>query len=68
MLCRTGNKQVLVRAGYSEEATWREALGRREPLLVFSIESGPLDAPTVLPGGSYTATKFGSFPLTIFRG
>ena len=45
-------KAIAVRPGYREQDTWRCALGIFEPLYAFSILSGDLDAPEVLPAGS----------------
>lgn len=45
------SKSTFVRREFSEEAVWREALGNREPLLVFSVQSEALDAPDWIPTG-----------------
>lgn len=49
----------LVRSGYSQESTWREALGPMEPLLVFSDELGSIDAPERLPSGGMRSCNLG---------
>lgn len=50
-------KHCLVRAGYTECDTWREALGPNEPLLACADKSGALDAPDWLPAGAMKASK-----------
>ena len=48
------NKQAqrtIVRDGFTEQDTWRKALGDSTPLLAFA-SYGPLDAPDTMPAGS----------------
>jgi hypothetical protein len=59
MITRYLPPNVGVRAEYSEEAVWRDALGRAEPLLVFASREPHLDAPEILPAGGMRATKYG---------
>lgn len=58
---RTGSKPAGVRADYSEQAIWRNALGGKAPLLVFSVWGDALDAPEHIPAGSLSASRFGPF-------
>lgn len=44
-------QRTIVRDGFTEQDTWRKALGDSEPLLAFA-SFGPLDAPDVMPAGS----------------
>lgn len=44
-------RTALVRAGYTECDTYRDALGGAEPLRCF-VTDGPLDAPGWMPAGS----------------
>jgi hypothetical protein len=49
-----------VRSAFAEEAVYREALGRAEPLRVAVID-GPLDAPEWIPaGGTKGANSHGA--------
>ena len=59
MYTRHLSHNVGVRAEYSEESVWRDALGRAEPLLVCASREPHLDAPEILPAGSMRATKYG---------
>lgn len=45
-----------VRSDFTEEAIYREALGRTEPLRVAVID-GPLDAPEWIPAGGTKSTN-----------
>jgi hypothetical protein len=55
-----------VRCAFSEEATWREALGGAEPLRVFVID-GPIDAPMYLPAGYMRAGLQRGFAVNLER-
>lgn len=48
----SGIYRVFVRKEFSEESTWRDALGYAEPLLVHSSMELCLDAPDYLLTGS----------------
>ena len=54
LLYRTDCVYSCVRRGYSEQDTWREALGVFEPLLAFADKLPSLDAPEYLPSGHTT--------------
>lgn len=49
----------VVRNGYTEDATWREALGPMVPLLLFADYIGALDAPERLPSGGMRSCRLG---------
>ena len=59
-------KTTLVRRGFSEQDTWRDALGPQEPLHVFSILGQTLDAPELLPAGALRSTQYGPQHLVTF--
>ena len=44
-------QRTIVRDGFTEQDTWRKALGDAAPLLAFA-SYGPLDAPDIMPAGS----------------
>lgn len=54
----SGIKRLYVRQQFSEEATWREALGHSEPLLVHSNLECTLDADDFLCAGSTVADSY----------
>jgi hypothetical protein len=54
LLYRTDCVYSCVRRGYSEQDTWREALGLFEPLLAYADKLPSLDAPEYLPSGHTT--------------
>lgn len=58
MVSNFGPRRVSVRWGYGDEAIWREALGRADPLHVAST-TGPLDAPDNMPAGAVRALPSG---------
>lgn len=47
-------RRAQVRYGFTEQDTYRDALGGAEPLHVF-VTDGPLDAPGWMPAGSTRA-------------
>jgi hypothetical protein len=53
-LYRTDCIYTCVRRGFSEQDTWREALGLYEPLLAYADKLPTLDAPEHLPDGHTT--------------
>ena len=55
LLYQTHCVYTCVRRGYSEQDTWREALGVFEPLLSFADKLPTLDAPDYLPSGHTTS-------------
>lgn len=62
-----------VRAPFTEEGTYRDALGRAEPLRVF-VADGPLDAPEWMPAGAmrsiplrYHADDYRAQPCAVCR-
>lgn len=58
---------VLVREGFAEIDTWRDALGRTVPLHVRSMAGGFLDAPEWLPAGGTRATSLGPRGVAVNR-
>lgn len=54
----SGLKRVYVRQQYSEESTWREALGYGAPLLVHSSIEPTLDADDFICAGSTVADDY----------
>jgi hypothetical protein len=54
ILYRTDCVYTCVRRGYSEQDTWRDALGVFEPLLAYADKLPTLDAPDYLPAGHTT--------------
>lgn len=54
ILYRTHCAYTLVRRGFTEQDTWRNALGVFEPLLAFADKLPTLDAPEYLPSGHTT--------------
>lgn len=56
ILYRTDAVYTLVRRGFTEQDTWRDALGLFEPLLAFADKLPTLDAPEYLPSGHTTKT------------
>jgi hypothetical protein len=62
------SKRIYVRQEYSEEATWREALGYSEPLLVHSSIEPTLDADDFICAGSTVADDYvAALPRKISR-
>ena len=59
MLTFATPKPVLVREGFTEQDTWRRALGDAAPLRVFALLGGALDAPDVLPAGALRSSARG---------
>ena len=55
ILYRTDAVYTLVRRGFTEQDTWRDALGLYEPLLAFADKLPTLDAPEYLPSGHTTS-------------
>lgn len=49
---------ISVRPEFTEEKTWREALGPDAPLLCYSDEIPTLDAPEWIPAGSMRASNY----------
>lgn len=59
-------KFASVRCAFSEEATWREAVGGAEPLRVFVVD-GPMDAPMHIPAGYMKAFKSRGYVVSFQR-
>lgn len=60
-------QRTVVRDGFTEQDTWRKALGDSEPLLAFA-SFGPLDAPDTMPAGSVVFGGLGGAqPRDAFR-
>lgn len=53
-LYRTDCIYTCVRRGFTEQDTWRDALGLFEPLLAFADKLPTLDAPELLHSGHTT--------------
>jgi hypothetical protein len=53
-------RRYLVRAGFSQEDTWREALGESAELLVHAACGECLDAPDWIPAGCASNVPSGS--------
>ena len=65
------SRRVLVRGAFTDQGTYRRALGDSEPLSMFAygIGCGNLDAPTHIPAGSMVAACYGAaFPTYTQRG
>ena len=63
------NKQAqrtIVRDGFTEQDTWRKALGDSAPLLAFA-SFGPLDAPDVMPAGGMRSGSLSAGVIPAFR-
>jgi len=45
-------KRITLKKEFSQESTWRDALGESEPLLIFSDWTDCLDAPDWIPAGA----------------
>ena len=60
-------KAITAREGFREQDIWRKSLGIFEPLYAFSVLSGDLDAPDVLPSGSSRSTNYGPMLNIVFR-
>lgn len=59
-------QRTIVREGFTEQDTWRKALGDSEPLLAFA-SYGPLDAPDTMPAGSVRSGSGGPQMRDAFR-
>ena len=61
---------ALMREGFTEQDTWRLALGPNEPLLVWSDEIPTLDAPDWIPAGAMRCSNYTNRPriMRIYRG
>ena len=55
----TGSNNYLVRAGFSECETWRQALGNAAPLLWVADTGYCLDAPEHVPAGGMRSSNLG---------
>lgn len=62
----TNPRPVIVRPGYTEQDTWRAALGNAEPLRVFAAIGDCIDAPDVMPAGAMRAAAE-PLPVVTFR-
>ena len=65
--CQTGVRNVNVRQGFTDESTWRKALGNGEPLYCFSLSGARLDAPEVLPAGGCINKSSGPRQVCFWR-
>lgn len=55
----TGQQRYLVRDGFTECQTWRDALGNAEPLAMFADHGYCLDAPEYVPAGGMESSNYG---------
>lgn len=59
-------QRTIVRDGFTEQDTWRKALGDSEPLLAFA-SFGPLDAPDTMPAGGMRSGSLSLNMIPAFR-
>jgi hypothetical protein len=59
-------QRTIVREGFTEQDTWRKALGDSAPLLAFA-SYGPLDAPDVMPAGGMCSGSLSVNMIPAFR-
>lgn len=65
-MTNTYTPRILVRDGFTEQDTWRKALGDSAPLLAFA-SYGPIDAPEVMPAGGMRSNILSSAMIPAFR-
>ena len=63
----TGNKNYLVRYGFSESDVWLNALGNSSPLLANADSGYCIDAPTHIPAGAMQSSNYGPMNQTYCR-
>ena len=59
-------QRTIVRDGFTEQDTWRKALGDSAPLLACA-SYGPLDAPDVMPAGGMRSGGLSVGVIPYFR-
>ena len=52
-------QSTLVRSGFTEQDTWRDALGNSAPLRPFALIGECIDAPEILPAGGMRSSTYG---------